>query len=72
MDFPTRFPSKSEQQAPILSLFLTSSPSSFRASQHCPFGNSDPSGVSIDISFQLSIKHESPIHKNSVRYQHAD
>lgn len=72
MDFPTRFPSKSEQQASIHYIFLTSSPSCCRASLHCPFGNSDHSGVSIDVSFQLSIKQESPIHKTSVRYQHAD
>lgn len=58
MDFPTRFPSKSQQQASLLVLFFTTFLCSCQALQHCPLGNSDHSVVAIDISFQASIKQE--------------
>lgn len=72
IDFQAHFPNNSDQHASLLNLYLTSSPNSCCAMQLSPLGNSSHVIVSTDISFDLSIRHESPIHKNSFWYQHTN
>lgn len=72
LDFPTCFPSKSDQHSSLLNMFLICFPSSWRASQLCPIDNSDQAVVLIDISFEASIKKEPPNHKTYFSYQRTD
>lgn len=72
VDFPTRFPNNFDQHASLLGLFFNYSPSSCKASQHCPLSNLYHAIVSVDISFRSSIKKKLPIHKTSFCDQHID
>lgn len=53
-----------------LDLVITFSPISCRGLQYSPLGNSNHVLVSIDISFELSIKDGPLIHKSSFSFQH--
>lgn len=58
IEIPPCFPSNSDGHIALLDLFLTSSPNSCHALQLCPFNNSDHIVVSIDATFDSSIREE--------------
>lgn len=67
-----RFPNNSGQRASLLDLFLASSLDCFCVLQLYPLGNTDHAVVSVDIPFDLTVRHGPLIHKTYCCYQLTD
>ena len=72
VNFPTRIPDCDSHNPALLDLFLSSDASICSTIAFPPLGNSDHVAVSVFIDFPVNSKQDTPFHRMTYDYSHAD
>ena len=72
IEFPTRFPDRSDQSPSLIDLFLSSNPDICNASSEAPLGNSDHVVISVLVSLNCKAAHEKSYHRTLLSYEQGD
>jgi len=72
VDFPTRFPDRSDHNPSLLDLFLSSHPDICRVSSSSPLGKSDHAVGNVEINLNVPGASDSPRHRTLYSFEHGD